>query len=238
MRSTDTRSVGAFSALFRPGSAESSAPPTQGRRGRFSRAAAFGSAESCAPPTQGRRGRLSLPKSDDLIIARVLLMVGRRRGCYRNEFCSSMLEERTHVPIPLAFRHRSQLARPSAIPKHFGGWVMAPRREALCVVGFCRSRGTTSIAGTTTYGMVMGILGGPGEMALDGLRCTAAAGIGWCLPLPALYILNSLSGSRLRPSTTFLAALVTTSWGGLAMIAAIPIAWFFRGGCRTRPCCW
>jgi hypothetical protein len=64
-------------------------------------------------------------------------------------------------------------------------------------------------------------------MFFDGLRCTAAAGIGWSLPLPALYILNSLSGSRLRASTTFLAALVTTSWGGLAMLASIPVAWFF-----------
>src|SRR5687768_9334290 len=85
----------------------------------------------------------------------------------------------------------------------------------------------TAIVGTTTYGMVMGLLGGTREMFLDGLRCTAAAGIGWSLPLPALYILNSLSGSRLRASTTFLAALVTTSWGGLAMIASIPINWFF-----------
>jgi hypothetical protein len=45
--------------------------------------------------------------------------------------------------------------------------------------------------------------------------------------LPALYILNSLSGSRLRASTTFLAALVTTSWGGLALMASIPLGWFF-----------
>jgi hypothetical protein len=85
----------------------------------------------------------------------------------------------------------------------------------------------TAIAGTTFYGMIMGLLGGTHMMLTDGLRCTAAAGIGWSLPLPALYILNSLSGSRLRASTTFLAALVTTSWGGLAMIAAIPISWFF-----------
>ena len=56
---------------------------------------------------------------------------------------------------------------------------------------------------------------------------TLAAGLAWALPLPALYILNSLSGSRLRISTTFLAALVTTSWGGLALIASIPINWFF-----------
>src|SRR6059058_37013 len=64
-------------------------------------------------------------------------------------------------------------------------------------------------------------------MAACALACTAAAGIAWAVPLPALYILNSLSGSRLRASTTFLAALVTTSWGGLALLAAIPVAWFF-----------
>jgi hypothetical protein len=85
----------------------------------------------------------------------------------------------------------------------------------------------TSILGTTTYGMIMGILDGTPQMLLKGLYCTLAAGIGWSLPLPALYILNSLSGSRLRASTTFLAALVTTSWGGLAMLASIPVAWFF-----------
>jgi hypothetical protein len=85
----------------------------------------------------------------------------------------------------------------------------------------------TAIAGTTTYGLVMGVLGGPARMFECSLSCTVAAGLGWSLPLPALYILNSMTGSRLRPSTMFLAALVTTSWGGLAMIASLPIAWFF-----------
>ncbi|MCI0638500.1 MAG: hypothetical protein L0Y72_29495 [Gemmataceae bacterium] len=85
----------------------------------------------------------------------------------------------------------------------------------------------TAIVGTTTYGMTMGLLGGADRMLVCGLACTTAAGIAWSLPLPALYILNSLTGSRLRPSTTFLAALVTTSWGGLAMIASIPINLFF-----------
>jgi hypothetical protein len=85
----------------------------------------------------------------------------------------------------------------------------------------------TSILGTTTYGMTMGILGGPGEVLLSGASCTAAAGLAWAIPLPAIYVLNSLSGSRLGASTTLLAALVTTSWGGLAMIASIPINWFF-----------
>lgn len=86
--------------------------------------------------------------------------------------------------------------------------------------------GLTAIMGTTTYGMTMGLLGGVGRMLWSGLACTTAAGLAWSLSLPALYILNSLTGSRLRLSTTFLAALVTTSWGGLAMIASIPVNLF------------
>lgn len=84
-----------------------------------------------------------------------------------------------------------------------------------------------AIAGTTTYGLILGLSGGSREMFRCGGAFTLAAGIAWSLPLPALYILNSLTGSRLRASTTFLAALVTTSWGGLALLASIPIAWFF-----------
>src|SRR5439155_24826561 len=76
-------------------------------------------------------------------------------------------------------------------------------------------------------GLTLGILGGPQRMAVCALTCTAAAGIAWTVPLPPLYILTSLSGSRLRASTTLLAALVTCSWGGLALMASIPINWFF-----------
>ena len=85
----------------------------------------------------------------------------------------------------------------------------------------------TAMAGTMTYGLTMGVTGGAGRMLQSAVSCTLAAGIAWALPLPALYILNSISGSRMRASTTFLAALVTTSWGGLAMMASIPINLFF-----------
>jgi hypothetical protein len=85
----------------------------------------------------------------------------------------------------------------------------------------------TAIAGTATYGMTMGLLGGADDILYKGFVCTLAAGLAWAIPLPALYILNSLSGSRLPASSTLLAALVTVSWGGLAMIASIPINWFF-----------
>src|SRR5436190_8469676 len=60
----------------------------------------------------------------------------------------------------------------------------------------------TAIAGTLSYGLTIGILGGPQRMADCALICTAAAGIAWGVPLPALYILNSLAGSKLRASTT------------------------------------
>ena len=85
----------------------------------------------------------------------------------------------------------------------------------------------TSVAGTMAYGMSMGLLGGPGKVLLSSLSLSVAAGLAWAIPLPALYILNSLTGSRLGMGTTFLSAIVTTSWGGLAMMASLPINWFF-----------
>jgi len=101
------------------------------------------------------------------------------------------------------------------------------RRDARYSWWVWAALGATAIVGTTTYGMTMGILEGGSQIFVKGLSCTAAAGLAWSIPLPALYILNSLAGSRLRLSTTFLAALITTSWGGLAMIASIPVNWFF-----------
>ena len=85
----------------------------------------------------------------------------------------------------------------------------------------------TAGLGTTTYGMTMGILGGPRQIFWCGFSQSMAALMSWSIPLPALYILNSLSGSKLAAPSTLLAALVTTSWGGLAMLASIPVNWFF-----------
>jgi hypothetical protein len=93
----------------------------------------------------------------------------------------------------------------------------------------------TALAGTLSYGLTMGIHAGPQTMFARSLLLTVAAGLAWLIPLPALYILNSLSGSRLRPSTTLLAALVTVSWGGLALIASVPINWFFTVSIPSLP---
>jgi hypothetical protein len=87
--------------------------------------------------------------------------------------------------------------------------------------------GLTAVLGTTTYGMTMGIGAGPIAVFQNATLLTLGAGLAWAVPLPALYVLNSLAGSKLRASTTLLAALVTTSWGGLALVASVPINWFF-----------
>jgi len=119
----------------------------------------------------------------------------------------------THVG--LALREPEEFARRSEIGAvQYPWWVWV-------------SLGLTAVLGTTTYGMTMGLMGGSSEVLRKGLLCTLAAGLAWGIPLPALYILNSLSGARLSAGSTLLAALVTTSWGGLAMIASIPINWFF-----------
>jgi hypothetical protein len=103
-------------------------------------------------------------------------------------------------------------------------WDTGEVLYTLCVGGALLM---TAVVGTTTYGMTMGLLGDTRDVLRKGMEFTLAAGIAWAIPLPALYMLNSLSGSRLPAGITLLTALVTVSWGGLALIASIPINWFF-----------
>ena len=81
-----------------------------------------------------------------------------------------------------------------------------------------------AVGGTFAYGALLGVGDGWERVLSCALLNTAAAAIAWVVPLPAVYILNSLTGLRLRASTTFLAALVTAAWGGFAFLAFLPIA--------------
>src|SRR5262245_27783366 len=67
--------------------------------------------------------------------------------------------------------------------------------------------GLTAVLGATVYGMTMGIGGGPWAIGAKAALLTLAAGLAWAIPLPALYVLGSLAGGRVRASTTLLAAL-------------------------------
>ena len=85
----------------------------------------------------------------------------------------------------------------------------------------------TAILCTGAYGVTMGLGQSGVTMIQKGVNAPAAAGLAWLVSLPTLYIINSLSGSKLDLPTTALAALITVSFGALAMLASIPVNWFF-----------
>ncbi|MFZ5468744.1 MAG: hypothetical protein ACOZIN_04825 [Myxococcota bacterium] len=85
-----------------------------------------------------------------------------------------------------------------------------------------------AVAGLAAYGLSMGLSGGVWTMLEGAWKAPLAAGIAWTVALPALYIINGALGSKLDASTTLLAALATVSFGALAMLAGVPITWFFN----------
>ncbi|HEX8703540.1 MAG TPA: hypothetical protein VF815_32190 [Myxococcaceae bacterium] len=85
----------------------------------------------------------------------------------------------------------------------------------------------SAVLGIAAYGLVMRLHEGWGGMLAGMLKAPVAAGLAWTIALPALYILNSALGSKLDASTTLLAALTTVSFGSLALLASVPITWFF-----------
>lgn len=87
--------------------------------------------------------------------------------------------------------------------------------------------GTASL-GVGAYGAAMHAWDGAAAMGQNGALAVAAAGIAWTASLPTLLVLGSMNGSRLRPAGVALATLITVSFGGLAMLASIPVLWFFE----------
>lgn len=125
--------------------------------------------------------------------------------------------------VGLALREPEQFALAwQRQEKHYSLWVWAGLAGA-------------AVLGTMTYGMTLGLPAGAAAMLTKSLLLTVAAGLAWAIPLPALYILHSFGGSRLPASTTLLAALVTTSWGGLALVASVPIGGFFSIAMPSLP---
>ena len=97
-----------------------------------------------------------------------------------------------------------------------------PRQAAVTVVLI-----VNAIVGLAVYGLTLGLHGGASAMLTSAAKAPLASGLAWCIGLPALHILNSVLGSKLDARTTFLAALTTVSFGSLAMLASVPINWFF-----------
>ncbi len=85
----------------------------------------------------------------------------------------------------------------------------------------------SAVAGVALYGATMQLHGGAGQMLRAGVVTPIAAGLAWVIALPALYIFNSAFGSRLSVKETLLAASITVCFGSWAMLASVPITWFF-----------
>lgn len=85
----------------------------------------------------------------------------------------------------------------------------------------------TAVFGIAVYGLTMGMHEGPAGMLGRAFTAPLAAGLAWTLALPALFIIDSALGSKLELSTALLAALITVAFGSTAMLASVPVNWFF-----------
>ncbi|MFW5967712.1 MAG: hypothetical protein ACOCV2_09355 [Persicimonas sp.] len=86
---------------------------------------------------------------------------------------------------------------------------------------------TNAILGTAAYGLTMQMHRGVEGMLEGAFLAPTAAGLGWAIALPSLYIVKRLLGSNLDAVTTLLAASIAVSFGASAMLASVPINWFF-----------
>ena len=84
-----------------------------------------------------------------------------------------------------------------------------------------------AIFGLAAYGLTMQIHNGALAMGRAAVLTPLAAGGAWMMALPALYIFKSAWGSQLNLYATILAASVTVCFGAWAMLASVPINWFF-----------
>lgn len=81
--------------------------------------------------------------------------------------------------------------------------------------------------GTAAYGLTMKMHLGTIGMLEGAFFTPLAAGLAWMVSFPALFIIKRILGSELEFSTTALAATITVSFGATAMLASVPINWFF-----------
>ena len=111
-------------------------------------------------------------------------------------------------------------AAPAGTPSRHLRLVHASDLPALLALG------ATASLGVGAYGAALHAHAGVGPALAGAGAAVAAAGAAWCATLPTLTIIGALQGSRLPARTVIIAALVTVSFGGLAMLASVPVLWF------------
>jgi hypothetical protein len=130
------------------------------------------------------------------------------------------LEAVRHALIaPEAFTKAHAEAPAEAGPR----WLTLVRTGDLTTIA---ALGATASLGVGAYGAALHAHAGLLPALSAAGAAVSAAGAAWCTTLPALYVLGALGGSRLPARSVILGALVTVSFGGLAMLASIPVLWF------------
>jgi len=124
-------------------------------------------------------------------------------------------------PQELVVRWRDRSVCPEGSASTFDRSPAAPPSAAVFPILVANA-----VLGLAAYGLVMGMDEGAAGMLGHAVRAPLACGVAWTIALPALYIINTILGSRLDASTTALGALATVSFGALAMLASVPVRWF------------
>lgn len=136
------------------------------------------------------------------------------------------------TPTPLAAVYEA-LVEPEAFAT---AWARAtPPPEERGLLGLGRSdlpvmAGllATASLGVGSYAAALHAHDGALALASHGLTAILAAGVAWTAALPTLTVLGALTGSKLPVRSVLFAAMVAVSFGGLAMLASLPVLWFFE----------
>lgn len=128
------------------------------------------------------------------------------------------------------------LRRPEALAQRWRDRTILPEDAPTPAIFFTLT--ITAILGLATYGLTMGMHRGADGMLLAAAKAPLAAGTAWAVALPSLYIIKATLGSKLDASTIALAALITCSFGALAMLAGVPVNWFFTMALPYMPVRW
>jgi len=83
-------------------------------------------------------------------------------------------------------------------------------------------------AGCALFGAGAHLADGVGRAAALGLAGAVAPSLAWAAMVPALFVVGHQAGGRLGPPRVTRVGLVSLSFMGLALMAALPICWYLE----------
>jgi hypothetical protein len=135
-------------------------------------------------------------------------------------------------PIPPSSADPHPIETPSSpIPSSLGAilrqpqaWVSTPASPPQQTFGLL----LIAALSVATWGAALHLPFGPSAMIHGALAAAGACALAWLSSLPTLLILGSILGSRLPFSLVLRASVVTVTFAGLALLASVPVLWYFE----------